>query len=257
MAIKFFIVFLSFATIIAGQNDLLVPNYDNVEHQLKHFAIKQPLILSCNITKAGDYELTWEKNGTEVSQVSSLEGRYKIINPERKFIIEKTEEKDAGLYSCRVNTGAKRDIRVVANVVVRLPSNTNVVEGEKLSIVCVVVGTEPRLYWEAGNLTIHNSTGRHILKPDSNNNQNAILIVENAGLEDRGEYKCHAKNIVTDLDLAETASDFTYVRVKGKLAAMWPFLGIIAEVFIMCTIILLYERKRTKGEQEETDTDGN
>lgn len=35
----------------------------------------------------------------------------------------------------------------LANVVVRVPSNTGVVEGEKLTIVCIVVGTDPKLSW--------------------------------------------------------------------------------------------------------------
>lgn len=40
-----------------------------------------------------------------------------------------------------------------------------------------------------------------------------------------------------------------------KLAALWPFLGICAEVIILCAIILIYEKKRNKSEMEESDTD--
>lgn len=41
----------------------------------------------------------------------------------------------------------------------------------------------------------------------------------------------------------------------GKLAALWPFLGICAEVFVLCAIILIYEKKRNKQEMEDSDTD--
>lgn len=41
----------------------------------------------------------------------------------------------------------------------------------------------------------------------------------------------------------------------GKLAALWPFLGICAEVFILCAIILVYEKRRNKAEMDESDTD--
>ena len=45
--------------------------------------------------------------------------------------------------------------------------------------------------------------------------------------------------------------------VTDKLAALWPFLGICAEVFVLCAIILIYEKKRNKTELEESDTDNS
>lgn len=45
-----------------------------------------------------------------------------------------------------------------------------------------------------------------------------------------------------------------FVRL-GKFAALWPFLGICAEVVILCAIILIYEKRRNKAEMEESDTD--
>lgn len=43
--------------------------------------------------------------------------------------------------------------------------------------------------------------------------------------------------------------------ITGKLAALWPFLGICAEVFVLCAIILVYEKRRNKAEMDESDTD--
>lgn len=43
------------------------------------------------------------------------------------------------------------------------------------------------------------------------------------------------------------------VRVKDRLAALWPFLGIVGEVVILCTVIFIYESKRTKAEEEDLD----
>lgn len=40
-------------------------------------------------------------------EVDSLKGRYKIIEAERKFIIEKTDASDDGTYSCEIEGESK------------------------------------------------------------------------------------------------------------------------------------------------------
>ena len=40
---------------------------------------------------------------------------------------------------------------------------------------------------------------------------------------------------------------------SDKLAALWPFLGIVAEVIILCTIIFIYEKRRGKGSPSDDD----
>lgn len=40
---------------------------------------------------------------------------------------------------------------------------------------------------------------------------------------------------------------------SDKLAALWPFLGIVAEVAILCLIIFIYEKKRSKESDDEED----
>lgn len=48
---------------------------------------------------------------------------------------------------------------------------------------------------------------------------------------------------------------FLFNRFAEKYAALWPFIGICAEVIILCAIIVIYEKKRNKSELEESDTD--
>lgn len=64
-------------------------------------------------------------------------------------------------------------------------------------------------------MTITNSTGRYILKED-NNIPNSMLVVEKVNLDDRGEFKCIARNLATDYANQPIASDVSFVRVKGK-----------------------------------------
>lgn len=251
-----FLLFLALSSKAAAE---VIGQYDSIEHKLRSFEIRYPLILSCNVTAPDFPALKWRKNGTDVSKVASLTGRYKEIAEERKFVIEKTDAADAGTYECWVDSlkeGAT--FNVYANVAVRVPSNTGVVEGEKLTIHCLAVGTDPSITWTiAGNTTINETSGRYTLKEDENGIKNSILTIENIVLDDRGDYKCTATNPATEYGNADPASDTTFVRVKGKLAALWPFLGICAEVIVLCAIILIYEKRRNKTELDESDTDPN
>lgn len=44
------------------------------------------------------------------------------------------------------------------------------------------------------------------------------------------------------------AQDKIQLRVRSQLAALWPFLGIVAEVIILVAIIFIYEKKRKPDE---------
>ena len=46
---------------------------------------------------------------------------------------------------------------------------------------------------------------------------------------------------------------FLPFRSTDKLAALWPFLGIVCEVLILCTIIFVYEKRRVKPDFDEPD----
>lgn len=52
-------------------------------------------------------------------------------------------------------------------------------------------------------------------------------------------------------------SILVFYLITDKLGALWPFLGICAEVIVLCTIILIYEKRRNKAELDESDTDGS
>jgi len=240
----------------------LTPNWTDKERKVIIFEARDntPLFLSCKPSStSGSYKIKWEKNGTDVSEVPFLKGRYNI--KENNLIIPDTDPEDDGLYTCRIpETGEYADIKVIANAYLKkIPDNMSVVEGERLTIHCKAFGTDPKITWKIGDDENFNRT--HVtLKDDSDNVKDAILIIEHAELTDRNWYNCTARNDATGFEYKpghkyEEDQDGSYVRVKGKLAALWPFLGICAEVFILCAIILVYEKRRNKEGLDESDTD--
>ncbi|XP_044735043.1 basigin [Chrysoperla carnea] len=227
------------------------------------FEYKGSLEVSCNITSTpptSDYEVKWYKGTSEIPITDpAAKTRFSTYHNGglHTLKIRKLVEDDSGNYTCNVIY----DKKVVANATiitigkgrVKIPANINVVEGEKLRIHCQVVG-QPEIIWEIGNATYPNGPDKRVSlhKDEETGMENAILVLENIQLTDRGTYKCIARNKVT-LEVEDDSESF--VRIKDKLAALWPFLGICAEVIILCAIILIYEKKRNKQELEESDTD--
>ena len=61
---------------------------------------------------------------------------------------------------------------------------------------------------------------------------------------DRRGFKCVAYNVSDSSSDSESCSEgVAFVRVKDKYAALWPFLGIVAEVVVLLTVILVRKQK--------------
>lgn len=131
------------------------------------------------------------------------------------------------------------------------------VEGEKLTVTCTTErhGSGLKVQWLFAGKNYTESEGRVKLLRNLNVN-GGTLTVENIGMADRGDVACYIAYDRSDFDNPLVAGNATtLLRVKDRLAALWPFLGICAEVVVLCAIILIYEKKRNKSELEESDTD--
>jgi len=87
------------------------------------------------------------------------------------------------------------------------------------------------------------------------------LLISSAELEDRQVYLCRAtlkgatvKNCTASKECDQLE---VLIRVKDPLAALWPFVGIVIEVILLCVIIFFCERRKTPEEKEEYEEGSN
>lgn len=155
------------------------------------------------------------------------------------------------------------DIKVRAYVV-PFEKPRNVIEGDPLSLECKAWGIpEPVITWQRNGTEIVSDgpKGKITFKKSAEGSgtgsksfpavENATVRIEAMEYDEGGIYTCIATNVVENDGSIETANATVTVNIKNKYAALWPFLGICVEVAVLCTIILIYEKRRAKRIEEE------
>uniref|UniRef100_A0A8C8EB60 Basigin n=1 Tax=Otus sunia TaxID=257818 RepID=A0A8C8EB60_9STRI len=116
-------------------------------------------------------------------------------------------------------------------------------EGDTGVLTCKNPSFPPVISWawyRNGQELIVNGSGRYIVKSSGNKTELRILKLNIE--EDTGDYHCNATNS------HGSGSAVVNLRVRSRLAALWPFLGIVAEVLVLVTIIFIYEKRRKPDE---------
>lgn len=228
-------------------------NYEN-NHKVAEY--KTQLLLECSIEGPQDTKYVWKWFKGTTQMITDDEEPHHIDVSGNTLKINRFVENDAGPYTCKLfNNNSlvdKKDFNVVLKPYLKLPKTATFIEGEKMELECTVYGVPtPEITWEFQNKTLLPSKNVKFL-PNKKNVSNAILVLDSITMNDRGNFVCIGHNGVSKEPVSSLAS---YVRIKDKMAALWPFLGICAEVIILCLIIFIYEKKRNKAEFEESDTD--
>uniref|UniRef100_A0A671M1X1 Basigin n=1 Tax=Sinocyclocheilus anshuiensis TaxID=1608454 RepID=A0A671M1X1_9TELE len=205
--------------------------------------------LSCNLTNPsspikGYY---WTHNGKTIDKSESTTGKAFIEHE-----IKKIDYHSAGLYACVFQTepevNATIEVKVLPHVVAYKHSE-NANEKDKAVLICVSHGYPLPTDWSWYKLSEDESEKTPIVngtidKYEIKNTPNkTTLYVKDLDInEDMGMYQCQGTNEIG------SASDKIQLRVRSQLAALWPFLGIVAEVIILITIIFIYEKRRKPDE---------
>ncbi|XP_064607823.1 basigin-like [Liolophura sinensis] len=243
------------------------------EKETKIVKVLQVETTNANLTIGGSAILRCEPQNLDPAEISELHFKWtyngqNLENPratehKENYTLEfnNLEPKDAGQYECNFNfkevmtfTHLVQPVNLNAPPFVeKFEKSKNMVQGDKLKLKCVVHGHPmPEVVWKRDDQEIDYDSDKRISVEDLEKDgviisKNGILTIFELQFEDRAVYKCEANNTFG------TDNSTILVRVKDKLAALWPFLGIVAEVAILCLIIFIYEKKRSKESDDEED----
>ncbi|CAF0774914.1 unnamed protein product [Adineta ricciae] len=229
-------------------------------------ALKQQFTLSCHYAgrdTSGDF-LEWyrdsmpvkdEKPGHYVVKTSDKESNLTI-----KIFVKndslahswsvKTKKSTSGGIACRFNQirliQSPQSITTDKEVLDASESSVRRIEGESVNFACNVEPQDQGYYrpkrvrWEFS--TDNHNFGR--LPAEIEETADNLLKIKEVKKIHRGYYRCELNN-----------RHFTVLlRVKDRLAALWPFLGIVGVVLILVFIILVFEKRQKATRKAATAT---
>ncbi|XP_074783871.1 basigin isoform X1 [Athene noctua] len=233
---------------IRSQANVFVIERPDIKTQITKVADK--LILACNVT-GHDSAIrghTWLHND-KILQTDAESALF------TSYTIEGKLEEHSGIYECVYK--ADPDITGQVNVsvspqVMAYKKSEHGNEGDTGVLTCKSPSFPPVSFWtwyRNGHEPIVNGSGRYIVKSSGNKTELRILKLNIE--EDTGDYHCNATNSYG------SGSAVVNLRVRSRLAALWPFLGIVAEVLVLVTIIFIYEKRRKPDEVLDDDDGGS
>lgn len=166
-------------------------------------------------------------------------------------------EGDAIILTCKVKSNVSDD------VIIQWQAQTEDKSEEPVEIVSYMSDAIVNL--TTSTVNIATDPIKSALEANSNGDQSqqqqqqqqSLLKITESQLYIKSATYSHRAHYICMVDRTSSTSQplRVLVRVKDRLAALWPFIGILGEVITLCTVIFVYESKRTKAEEEDLNAD--
>ncbi|CAF1211301.1 unnamed protein product [Rotaria sp. Silwood1] len=120
-------------------------------------------------------------------------------------------------------------------------------QGDRITLKCIIESTRKGkqgvndIKWEFSK-----NDETYSKLPDSViTSSKDIIIIDRIEKHHRGYYRCSVNDV----------SSIVLLRVKDRLAALWPFLGIVGIVLVLVIIILVFEKRERSARKPITTDD--
>lgn len=210
------------------------------------------LNITCEHPTASDQSKDFKFTVNGNWNISAFSPAFSFENGMSKlFLQKKVVVDDTGTYSC--GFGSNEDsvmVQVFEDSKLKdqkrfMRDSTDLTEGEELTLYCPVLEKlKATITWSFVDGTLRSD---RILADIGNRVENGKIRIADMKVEDRGRYSC------TAVWYSGQATFKHLVRVKSRLAPLWPAIGIIVEVLVLVVIILACkDRKKKEGTEPLT-----
>lgn len=235
----------------------VLPSFTKIPHDI---AIRTGTMarLECAATGHPNPQIAWQKDGG-TDFPAARERRMHVMPDDDVFFITDVKIDDMGVYSCTAQNlagfiSANATLTVLETPSLMIPlEDREVSVGETVAFQCKAAGSPPpRITWlkAGGPLSL---TERHHFTPG-----NQLLVVQNVGVEDAGQYTCEMSNT---LGTVRAHSQLSILPIPG-CRKDGTTVGIFT-IAVVCSIVLtslvwvciIYQTRKKSEEYSVTNTD--